>query len=269
MLQRPQRDVEMKPALSQAELVRRGFSAAEGYAQLYEGSTPHAAFFNERLRLVLEFLAPIANGRALEVGCGPGILLKRLAGTPLEVFGLDLTPEMIAEAKIRTAGCNVNLAVGQLAQLPYRDNSFDVILVLGVLEYLPDQSAALIEIARVAKRDAVVILSMLNKHSLYRWWERVVYGSWNRFKSHIAGRGTRQEPAMWLHGQKSLTKLMKARQLEPIDAIYFGLNVCVAPFDLKYPEQASALNRWARMRSARWFFPVVHAGFLIRARKCA
>jgi ubiquinone/menaquinone biosynthesis C-methylase UbiE len=187
----------------------------------------------------------------------------------LEVFGLDLTPEMIAEAKIRTAGCNVNLAVGQLEQLPYRDKSFDVILALGVLEYLPDQSAALIEIARVAKPDAVVILSMVNKLSLYRWWERYVYGYWKRFKSHIAGHNTRQEPAMWLQSEKSLTRLMKTRQLEPIDTVYFDLNVCVAPFDLKYPRQASALNRWASMHFARWFFPVVHTGFLIRARKCA
>jgi hypothetical protein len=43
---------------------------------------------------------------------------------------------MITEARIRTSGFDVNLAVGQLAQLPYRDQSFDVILALGVLEYL-------------------------------------------------------------------------------------------------------------------------------------
>ena len=258
-----------KSGLSQTELARRCFSAAKEYAQLYEGSTPQAIFFNERLRLVLEFLAPIGNGRVLEIGCGPGVLLDRLTGGRWELFGLDLSPEMIAEARLRTAGFNVDLKVGQLEQLPYSDKSFDVILALGVMEYLPDPGAALIEIARVAKPHAVVILSMVNKLSLYRWWERFVYGYWRSFKSHIAGRSTRQEPGMWLQSKKSLTKLMKARQLEPIEVVYFDLNVCVAPFDLKYPEQASALNRWVRIHSARWFSPVAHTGFLIRARKCA
>lgn len=81
---------------------------------------------------------------------------------------------MIRAAKALTTEQTSSLAVGRLEQLPYPDNSFDVILALGVLEYLPQLDAGLIEIARVAKPGAVIIVSMLNPQSLYRSWERYI-----------------------------------------------------------------------------------------------
>jgi SAM-dependent methyltransferase len=253
-------------APSQTELVRRYFSAAKEYAQLYEETSPSALFFNERLQRVLEFLAPIGSGRVLDVGCGPGVLLSRLASRPLEIFGLDLSPEMIAAAKARAAGLGVSLAVGRLEYLPYLDSSFDVALGLGVLEYLPDQRAALFEIARVAKPGAIVILSMVNKLSLYRWWERSVYRVWKWLRSP-GHRSASPEPRMWLQSRKSLARMMEAAKLEPFDVTYFDPNVCVAPFDSKFPKQASALNSWVKLNCSYWLFPVVHTAFLMRARR--
>lgn len=253
-------------APSQTELARRCFSEAKGYAQLYEGSpSPQALFFNERLQRVFELIAPVKSGKVLEVGCGPGILLSRLAGPQLELFGLDLSPEMIAEAKSRTAGLDVELAVGQLAQLPYRDQSFDMILALGVLEYLPDQRTALSELARVAKPDAIIIISMLNKVSLYRWWEHFVYRRWSTLKSLIRSQRPDEGPKMWLHSRRSLIRAMKACQLAPVEFVYYDPNVCVPPLDSKYHPQASALNRRVKDYCGRWISPLLHTAFLVRA----
>jgi len=254
--------------LTQTELVRLCFSAAGEYAKAYDGSTPQSLFFNERLRLVLDLLAPLGSGKLLDVGCGPGMLLSRLSGGPLDIFGIDLSPEMIVEAQARTAG-KAKLTVGQLEHLPYQAQTFDAVIGLGVLEYLADQRVALSEMARVAKPHSLVILSMVNRLSLYRCWERLIAKPWYWVRSHARGRKTRPEPRMWLQSERSLSQMMKDCQLEPVDVIYYDLNLCVVPFDSKYPKKASALNGWLRRHCVRWLFPFVHTAFLVTARRRA
>ena len=241
------------------------FAAAKEYARLYEGLTSEALFFNERLQRVLQLIAPVRGGKVLDIGCGPGILLSRMGGSPLELFGLDLSPEMIAEAKARTAGLTVNLAVGRVEHLPFPAQSFDVILALGVLEYLPELKASLMEIARIAKPNALIIVSMLNSVSLYRWWERSISRGWTALRYLLCGRRT--EPTLWLHSEKSLVETMNACQLEPVDVSYFALNVCVPPFDSKYPKQAAALNRWVRLHCGGKLSQLANTAFLLKAHK--
>lgn len=252
---------------SQDELVRHWFADAKGYARLYEGSTPVALLFNERLRCVVDLVAPARDGRVLEVGCGPGLLLTRLGDGQFQLFGLDCSPEMITEAKARTAGLRVNLVVGRVEQLPFRVASFDVILALGVLEYLPDLRVSLMEIARLAKPNAFIIVSMLNRLSLYRLWERFIYTSWGVLGHWLRGRRMALEPALWLCGQKSMMRMMQACQLEPVDVVYYGLNICVRPFDRKYPKHGSALNRWLEAHCGRRFLRALDIGFILTARK--
>jgi 2-polyprenyl-3-methyl-5-hydroxy-6-metoxy-1,4-benzoquinol methylase len=249
----------------QRQLVARAFSDGKAYGQLYEGATPVAHFFAQRLERVLEFLSHVEGGKLLEVGCGPGILLTRLRGGQFQLFGLDSSPEMIAEAKARNAEHDVSLTVGRLEQLPFRPASFDVVLALGVLEYLPDLRASLTEIARLAKPNAVVIASMLNRLSLCHLWDRFIWRPWKSLRHLLRGRRT--EPTLWLHGQRSLLMMMMGCQLETVDAVYFNLNVCLPPFDSKYPERALALNRWVEAHGGRWFRRMLHTGFIVKARK--
>jgi 2-polyprenyl-3-methyl-5-hydroxy-6-metoxy-1,4-benzoquinol methylase len=253
-------------ALTQAERVRLSFAAAEEYAHLYEGSTPHSRFFNERLRLVLERLGSVGSGKLLDVGCGPGMLLHRLAGGPLDIFGIDQSPDMIAEARARTLG-QANVMVGRLEHLPYQDQSFDVVVGLGVLEYLPEQGRALAELARVAKPNSLVILSMVNKLSLYRCWERSVDKPLHELLTRMHGDSVFPEPAMRLHSGASLTRLMKDCRLDPIELVYYDLNICLTPLDAKYPKQAVALNEWLKLHCLPWLFPLMHTAFLVTARK--
>lgn len=250
----------------QDELVRRDFAGAAEYAHLYEGSASYAQFFNERLRRVLEAIAPLSGGKVLEVGCGPGILLSRLRSSKLELYGLDRCPEMIAEAKKRTAGASVKLTVGRGQQLPFEDQSFDVVLALGVLEYLPELKEGLNEIARVAKPNAVIVVSMLNVLSLYRSWERFVYFPWrdSRFVLH---RKTDAKPLLRLHSRKSLVGLMRTCDLEPLDVTYYDVNICVPPFDSQYPQRTATLNRWIEVHSGRWSSSLVHTAFILTARR--
>jgi ubiquinone/menaquinone biosynthesis C-methylase UbiE len=257
-------DTVSRTPTSQDELVRRSFAYAKEYARLYDGSTQCARFFQERLRQVVDLVAPAKNGRILDVGCGPGVLLTRLGVGQFQLFGLDRSQEMITEAKARTAAFTSNLTVGRLEQLPFRSASFDGIVAVGVLEYLPELKLSLKEIARLAKPNAFVLVSMLNRLSLYRLWERFIYKRWRGLRRD---RGMELEPVLFLRGQRSLMRMMEACQLEPIDVAYYGLNVCLPPFDAKYPRHALALNRWVEAHCGRWFLRALHTGFILKARR--
>lgn len=247
--------------------VQNHFAGAVEYAQLYEQSSSCARFFNERLRIVMEVVGKVpTRGKVLDLGCGPGILLSRMTSTGLEPFGVDCSPAMIAQAKKRTAGTNAEVMVGKADELPFEKETFDAVLALGVLEYIPDVMKSLAEIARVAKQNAVVVVSMLNVRSLYRTWERVLYSA-SRDSWLQRRLGETRKPLLHLHGRRFLSKMMTACHLAPVNVKYFDANVCVPPLDSEYPENTRMLNQWIDAHSGRWLSSVVHTAFILTALK--
>jgi ubiquinone/menaquinone biosynthesis C-methylase UbiE len=101
-------------------------------------------------------LARVRKGEAvLEVGCGPGWALKRLAqaaGREGAVCGIDLTPGMLTEASHK-APRRVALARADATTIPFRDGVFDVVFSTFVLELIPTPEipTVLAEIMRVLK----------------------------------------------------------------------------------------------------------------------
>ncbi len=79
---------------------------------------------------LLELVPPQAH-RALDAGCGPGLLTVRLAGGAQHVVGLDIAPSMLSRARQHRAEQkqpNVSFVVADLEALPFSDGSFDVVL---------------------------------------------------------------------------------------------------------------------------------------------
>ena len=65
---------------------------------------------------------------ALDVACGPGLVVRAFAAAAGHVTGIDVTPAMIARAREEVAGLtNVVLDLGDVTALPYRDGQFDVV----------------------------------------------------------------------------------------------------------------------------------------------
>ncbi|HEV2728462.1 MAG TPA: methyltransferase domain-containing protein, partial [Terriglobales bacterium] len=144
----------------------RFLSGAEKYAAYLE--TPEG-----RLRLDLafanlqEFLPQATRSlRALDLGCGTGVIAVRLARLGLHVTLLDSSPAMldIAKRAAQEAGVTdkIELNQGDAAQLAklLHAESFDVILCHNILEYVDDPCAVLRSAAR-ALRDSAAILSVL------------------------------------------------------------------------------------------------------------
>jgi len=91
--------------------------------------------------------------RILEIGCGRGIalpVLDRLC-SPRQLAGLDIDEELLVEAadNLREHGTEAELHHGDVRQMPFADEAFDVIIDFGTLYHITRPQDALGEIARV------------------------------------------------------------------------------------------------------------------------
>jgi len=113
---------------------------------------------------------PRPGQRLLEVGCGGGWFTEWFSQQGLQVTGLDPSVHMLNLARLRLPR-RVSLERGHAEDLPFPDNSFDVVALITSLEFVNDPLQALREACRVA-RDTV-FLGVLNKYSIITWQLRL------------------------------------------------------------------------------------------------
>jgi SAM-dependent methyltransferase len=94
----------------------------------------------------------LAAGRcALELGCGTGVFLERVAACGATIHGVDLSTELLERARARVGGLpNVLLSRGNVESLPFRSESFDTVYGSSILHHL-DLEAGLREAYRVLR----------------------------------------------------------------------------------------------------------------------
>jgi ubiquinone/menaquinone biosynthesis C-methylase UbiE len=110
---------------------------------------------------IVKLLRVPSGCRILEVGCGRGVALTRLAPlcTPSRLVGLDISPELIAHARARLerSGIAAELVVSDVRALPFVDGAFDVVIDFGTCYHIDDAANALCEIARVLAPGGVFV----------------------------------------------------------------------------------------------------------------
>ncbi|MEV5720857.1 class I SAM-dependent methyltransferase [Amycolatopsis mediterranei] len=107
--------------------------------------------------LLLPLLPPAPAGVA-DLGCGTGSLTLLLAEAGHEVCGVDLSERMLDAARAKTAGLQVELRLGDAADPPCPDHSFDVVLVRHVLWAMPDPAAAVGRWVRLLRPGGLLLL---------------------------------------------------------------------------------------------------------------
>jgi ubiquinone/menaquinone biosynthesis C-methylase UbiE len=110
----------------------------------------------------------VRGRRLLDVGCGTGRLALALAERGAKVWGVDPSPEMIAEAQSVT-GRRVGLKVGEAESLPFKDGWFER-AVLRLVVHLIDRARAFPELVRVlAPGGRAVVATFTPAHFEWFW----------------------------------------------------------------------------------------------------
>ena len=118
-------------------------------ASQYESTM--AGRHSERMKMAaLRCVDHDVRGSALDVGCGPGLLLSTLAARypQLHLAGLDIAPEMIKVAQGRL-GDRADIRLGESESLPWRDASFNYIFCVDSFHHYPNGKKVLREFRRV------------------------------------------------------------------------------------------------------------------------
>ena len=139
-------------------------------------------------------LPQLSSGqKLLDFGCGPGTISVGLARAvePGEVHGIDMEESQIdlARAAAEAGGhANATFHVGDVTDLPFEDDTFDVAHCHAVLMHVPDTAATLKEVRRVLKpggliasREVIVASSTMAPAA------DALQGAWDTFAKLIAG----------------------------------------------------------------------------------
>jgi SAM-dependent methyltransferase len=270
--------------LRREELVKVQYGDAEhvtDYAEAYEGWGPSARYHRSRLHAIDEILRRCPGGALLDVGCGPGIMVRHLLESrpgDFRITACDQSQAMIDAVTRRVRPEEgVRLSVGDVVEMPYPDGAFDVVLAMGIIEYT-DSAAALSEIARVLKPGGLAVATMLNPRSPYRlfewgvfWPARRALGGVERVFGVPADRrhGARRTGIVAL-GPRRFRHLMWRAGLQAEDALFYDVTPLVPPVD-------RVVRRWSRgwrehpektvtrRAGKRWF----GTGYVIAARRVA
>lgn len=142
------------------------------YAQRYDSwfTTPAGRkVFDLELRTLFQFIDPSQGKKMLDVGIGTGIFTLEFAKKGMDVSGIDPSEEMIAIARKR--GLSARRGTGE--DIPFVDESFDVVLSMSSMEFSADPDKFVSEMVRVARPSAPVVVAVLNLYALHGLKRRI------------------------------------------------------------------------------------------------
>ncbi|HEY6444300.1 MAG TPA: class I SAM-dependent methyltransferase [Candidatus Acidoferrales bacterium] len=111
-------------------------------AKLYDDKH---SFVWEKAKGVVELLSPKAGERILDLGCGTGRLTAEIAATGADVIGIDLSPEMISEA--RALFRDMHFEVADARQMHF-ERQFDAVFSNAVLHWIPQPELVVQAVAK-------------------------------------------------------------------------------------------------------------------------
>jgi SAM-dependent methyltransferase len=136
------------------------------YDQVYYGDTTELPIVSRHLRRLAKKLGPWNGQRLLDVACGTGDWLVAAAALGATPAGIDISQKALEVC--RRALPEAQLRCGPAEIVSFGDREFDFISCLGALEHFLDARAALREMVRMAKPNAVFLLLVPNSGFLTR-----------------------------------------------------------------------------------------------------
>jgi len=123
-----------------------------------------------------EVIGNLTGIRVLELGCGSGWLAREMQKSGFKVVAFDYSEKSLKESQFIYASENLDISLirGDGRDLPFKDNSFDSVSMLGVLEHIVPPEASLKEIYRVMNKGGVFCVSVPNTFTYGVIYDRIV-----------------------------------------------------------------------------------------------
>lgn len=109
---------------------------------------------------------PLADRRALDVGCGAGLLAEPLARLGAEVMAIDAAPENIAVAKAHAAQHGLSIDYRACGIEALDAGKFDLVTSMEVIEHVADPTAFVAGLVGALADDGLLIMSTPNRTTL-------------------------------------------------------------------------------------------------------
>ena len=221
------------------------------------------------LSRVVELAQPQPHWLALDIGTGTGHTAFAIAPGVRWVFGLDLTPEMLAVARKeqRLNGVlNVTFEVGDAQQLPYDDKRFDLVTCRRTAHHFTSITQALLEMKRVLVPGGRLVIDDRSvpeddfidglMHELDRWHDHSHVrqyrpSRWLRFLEQAGFAVYAVEPYVQHRPLTAFTEGVGAEDVARINARLDGLDADERrAIDLRVVDGQPHLNHWYVMLCA-------------------
>jgi len=147
-----------KAAFEESHYDRKYF---EGHIARYEGQV-----YRQRVANVMRFMGQVSGQRVLDLGCGVGFFGGEAARRGGRVIGLDFSAVALELCRERLP--QIPVLRGDATALPYRDGSFDVVLLNDIIEHLAEDLGRrmIAEVFRVLVPGGRLIVDTDNDESL-------------------------------------------------------------------------------------------------------
>jgi 2-polyprenyl-3-methyl-5-hydroxy-6-metoxy-1,4-benzoquinol methylase len=246
-------------------------------------SSGYRTFMSVRLDRFLKEIKSISlpeRARCLDAGCGPGYLSKALHELGYTIDALDSSPEMlrIARALFETdkGKQSPNINEGDIENLPYGRDSFDLVASAGVIEYLANDQIVLDEFHKVLKPGGFLVLSSTYKYSPIGMFEPIIEtvkrvpslrNTCNFVLKNIGGTPVRpREFHVRKHGTKEFVGNVEKAGFNVLNTGFFYALPWPHPIDRVFPKISSAIGKRIEFLSQTPFKYTLE-GILIVAQK--
>jgi len=126
--------------------------------------------FKRRVKTIVHGLEIQDQDKILDCSCGEGFYLKIISElSSCQLYGFDCDELVLNRARQELNGSCVRFDQGDIYNLPYQDEEFDKIILSEVLEHLPDDVNALIEVKRVLKPGGILFVTVPNRNYPFLW----------------------------------------------------------------------------------------------------
>ena len=192
----------------------------------WDNESPHYKTRNPQKETLdfIEFLKKNkVKGRSLDIGCGGGRHVIAFAKTGFNSYGIDYSKKAIKLAKLDAKDKNikVNLKIGNVFNLPYKKDFFDVVHDTGCLHHIrkKDWPIYLKNILKVLKKDGYYKLFCFNNNTKFLTGKKIGK-NWITRKQHYTHFFTKQETLELFEKDFKIIKTIEEKRKQGLRSFY-------------------------------------------------